>query len=340
MQTEPKISICIATRNRGEFIAETIQSIARQATSEVEIVVLDGASTDGTPDVVHSLRHEIPNLRYVRQESNGGVDRDYDLCVGHAVGRYIWLMSDDDVLKQGAIAQVLSAIDQEYSLVVVNSELRDLELDELLDERRLQFSANRIYPPDDFDRMFEEVSAYLSYIGAVVMRRDLWQARNREKFYGSCFIHVGVIFQEQLPGATLVIAEPLIAVRFGNTQWRPREFEIRMVRWTELISALEGVASDVRLAKYRPDPWRSFRSLLFYRAKGTYDFSDYRRWVKPRIKSPMDRLRASMVAVFPGPLANLIGLAYCRLPYRDSNIHLLDMRASRYYFRNWFRTQR
>ena len=210
---------------------------------------------------------------------------------------------------------------------------------QFLDVRRLQFSSDRLYPPGEFDRMFEEVSAYLSYIGAVVIRRDLWQSRDRERFYGSCFIHVGVIFQERLPGSTLVIAAPLISVRFGNTQWRPREFEIRMVRWTELIGALGGVRHEIRTAKYRPDPWRSLRSLLFYRAKGTYDFGDYRRWVQPRISSPMDHLRAILVALVPGPIANMIGLAYCRIPYRDSNIHLLDMRASRYYFRNWFRTQ-
>jgi len=36
------------------------------------------------------------------------------------------------------------------------------------------------------------------------------------------------------------------------------------------------------------------------------------------------------------PIANLVGLIYCSFEYRDSNIHLLDMKASRYYYRNWF----
>lgn len=340
MPSEPRLSICIATRNRGEFIAETIRSIAVQSPGDVEIVILDGASSDDTPAVIQGLQQQFPGLRYVRQESNGGVDRDYDLCVGHARGEYVWLMSDDDVLKEGAVAQVRAAIMRGCSLVVVNAELRDRDLRYVLDERRLQLDFDREYSADEFDRMFEDLSGYLSYIGAVVMRRDLWQSRDREKFYGSCFIHVGVIFQARLPGPTLVIAEPLISIRFGNTQWRPREFEIRMVRWTELVDQLGGVRSDVRHRVYRPDPWCSMKSLLFYRAKGTYDLGDYRRWVRPRTTLPLDRARAFMVAIFPGPLANLIGLAYCRMPYRDSNIHLLDMRISRFHFRNWFRARR
>jgi glycosyltransferase involved in cell wall biosynthesis len=338
MHPDIKLSICIATRNRGAFIGETIRSIAEQSPSGVEIVVLDGASSDHTPQIVRALQQSIPLLRYVRQESNGGVDRDYDLCVGEARGEYVWLMSDDDVLKPGAMSQVLKALQKRYSLVVINSELRDLALDELLDERRLRFDADRSYAPGEMDRMFDEVSGYLSYIGAVIIRRDLWQDRDRRSFYGSYFIHVGVIFQSSLPGQTLVVADPLISVRFGNTQWRPKEFEIRMVRWTELIGALDGISDGVRWRKYRPDPWRSLKSLTFYRAKGTYDLENYQRWVRPRLVSLPDRLLAFGVAVLPGPLANLAGLVFCRIPYRDSNIHLLDMRASRYYFRNWFRT--
>ena len=84
-----KLSICIATRNRGEFIGETLESIAAQCTSSVEIVVLDGASSDNTEQVVRALQNAMPALRYFRQEKNGGVDRDDDAVVGLALGRLL-----------------------------------------------------------------------------------------------------------------------------------------------------------------------------------------------------------------------------------------------------------
>lgn len=279
----------------------------------------------------------MPTLHYIRQEKNGGVDRDYDAAVSYAKGKYCWLMSDDDLLRPGAVDKVLRAIERNYSLVVVNSEVRSLNLSKLIDANRLQFFKDRIYPTAKFETMFAEVSGYLSYIGAVVIRRDLWLKRNREVYYGSYFIHVGVIFQQPLPDNTLVISEPLISIRLGNTQWRPKEFEIRMIRWTELIFSLGAISSDVRDRCYRREPWLDLKSLMFYRAKGTYDPGEYRRWVRPRLESRWNKLKAMFVAYFPGTLANLIGLIYCSFNYRDSNIHYRDMKASRFYIRNWFR---
>ena len=49
-----------------------------------------------------------------------------------------------------------------------------------------------------------------------------------KKYFGSCFIHIGVIFQDQLPSDTLVISESFIIIRYGNAQWSDRAFEIWM----------------------------------------------------------------------------------------------------------------
>ena len=326
-----RLSICIATRNRAKYIGETLSSIASQVTDGVEVVVLDGASTDGTPEVVEALVPSMPYLNLVRKTENGGVDRDYDEAVTCAGGDYCWLLSDDDPLLPGALDKVLAAIGKAVDLVVVNSELRTFGMDEVLDPNRLRLDQDRHYGPGDTDRLFAETSAYLTYIGAVVIRRSLWMSRDREACFGSYFIHVGVIFQAALPNGALVLASPGISIRFGNTQWRPKEFEIRMVRWTELVWSLAAVSEGVRSRLYRKRPWTSAKSLFFYRAKGTYDISDYHAWVFPRTSRRWERWLAATIARFPGSLANLIGLLVCRIPYRDSNIHLLDMKASRYY---------
>ena len=79
-----RLSICIATLNRGAFIGETLESIIRQATDEVEIVVVDGASTDNTEEVVRGFQQRWPRLNYLRLPEKGGVDRDYDRAVALA----------------------------------------------------------------------------------------------------------------------------------------------------------------------------------------------------------------------------------------------------------------
>lgn len=331
----PKLSICIATFNRGGFIGQTLDNLAAQATDEVEVLVVDGGSTDDTEAVVRRRLGSQPRLRYVRLPSNSGVDQDFDTTVELATGEYCWLMSDDDLLAPGAVATILRTLRGDFSLVLVNSSAHNADFTRVLEARRLHVIQDRTYAANDLEQLFADVSGYLGYIGAVVIRRDLWRARERKAYYGSFFIHVGVIFQAPLPGPTRVIAEPLIAIRCGNTQWRSREFEIRMVRWTDLVEALPGISEPVKRRCYRPDPWRSAKSLFFYRAKGTYSLEEYRRWVRPRCASGLDRLRAVAIALIPGVAANLVGLLYCSLGYRESKVHLLEMRRSRFYFRNW-----
>ena len=59
-----KLSICIATYNRGAFISETLDCILTQIEPGVEIVVVDGASADNTSDVM--VYHEM----FVLEEMN------------------------------------------------------------------------------------------------------------------------------------------------------------------------------------------------------------------------------------------------------------------------------
>ena len=85
---------------------------------------------------------------------------------------------------------------------------------------------------------YSRVVSFMSFIGCVVINRDLWLQREKKRYFGTEFIHVGVIFQAPLPGPALVIAEPYITIRFGNAQWTSRALEIWMFKWPNLICHL------------------------------------------------------------------------------------------------------
>ena len=69
----PRLSICIATFERGKFIAQTLDSILAQWQPGVEIVVVDGASRDDTPQVIEPYLTRQPGVRYHREAENSGV---------------------------------------------------------------------------------------------------------------------------------------------------------------------------------------------------------------------------------------------------------------------------
>jgi abequosyltransferase len=329
-----RISICIATLNRGNFIGATLESIICQATDEVEIVVLDGASTDGTREIVRRYQERFPRLRYFRQKANMGVDRDFAEAVDLAQGEYCWLFSDDDLLLPGAIQIVLDAINGQYALIIANAEVRNADLSKVLQRQRLTLSVDRTYEPCDNDRLLADVGDYLSFIGCVIIKRELWNAREKEKYFGSFFIHVGVIFQSPLPERVFAIAKPLISIRYGNASWLEKYFEIWMFKWPNLIWSFGDYSDAAKLRVCRKEPWRRLKTLLLHRAKGSYTINTYRKWLKPRLESSSTRARSKAIAYLPGSIANLLAVIYLSLFSRGSGrlLELLDLTISPFYF--------
>ena len=324
------LTFCITTRNRATFIGTTLQSLISQATDEVEIVVLDAASTDGTKEMVEGFARHFPRLRYFLQDTNHGVDRDYDRTVELAQGEYCWMMSDDDILTPGAVTEVLAHCREGFDLIIVNAEDRDDELGETLGERRLPFLEDRVYRPSDSDRLFSDAANHLSFIPCVVIRRTLWLSRAREPYYGSLFVHVGVIFQDRLPGNAIIVARPLVSVRNANLSWATRSFEIWMFKWPELIWSFKGFSDRIKANVFPMEPWRGLKALLIHRAMGSYSLEEYRRWISPQAAAFGWKALAWAVGAVPGHMVNALALLYCALFHKNNRIPRFNLSNSRF----------
>ena len=320
----PKLSICIATYNRGQFIGETLDSILGQIEPSVEIIVVDGASPDSTPEVMEQYLTRHPNIRYFREQKNSGVDRDYDKAVGYARGEYCWLMTDDDLLRPGAIATVLSVLGGKDDLIIVNSEVRNMDLSVLLESRRLALDADREYCGEAVESFFADTANYLSFIGCVVVRRTCWLSRDRSPYYGTLFIHVGIIFQNPPIANIRVIAEPLIIIRYGNAMWTSRSFEIWLFKWPKLIWSFPDFSDMAKRKICRREPWRSVRPLFHHRALGSYTTTELRRFW-PTDTRNVEYFIAYLVSIFPATVANLFAFLYFLLLTKPAPLVLHDL---------------
>jgi glycosyltransferase involved in cell wall biosynthesis len=98
-----RISIVTPTRNQAEFIRDTIHSVMDQDHDDIEHVVVDGASTDGTVDILK----EFPHLRWLSEPDSGqsnAINKGFRLATGEILA---WLNSDDYYEKNvlGAVAR-------------------------------------------------------------------------------------------------------------------------------------------------------------------------------------------------------------------------------------------
>lgn len=128
----PLLSICIPTYNRAPFISELLLSIENNFLDNVEVVVSDNASDDETPSIVESFIDRGMPLKYFRNDTNIGADRNFDSCVRNASGQFCWFIGSDDVMVDGSLGIILKKIseNQDVDVFLVNKSDYDISLKE------------------------------------------------------------------------------------------------------------------------------------------------------------------------------------------------------------------
>jgi hypothetical protein len=104
---EPRVSYVLATFNGERFIGETIRSVLAQTHRNVELVVVDDGSTDGTVREIQAVGD--PRLVLIRQP-NMGVSFARNRGVARASGEYIGSIDQDDVFESNKTARQLQAL--------------------------------------------------------------------------------------------------------------------------------------------------------------------------------------------------------------------------------------
>jgi abequosyltransferase len=191
------LTICIPVYNFGAFLGETLDSILPQLVPGIEVVVVDGASTDDTSQVVARRMPRCPQLRYVLLERRGGIDADIALSVEHAAGEFCWLFSGDDIMRPGALSRVLSWLPSGHDVLVCRHSNCDKNMRRLEDHPVLlidQVTSADFADPEQRHRYLAagvNTEALFSFMSGLIIRRSAWlSVPAPDQFMGSCWGHV------------------------------------------------------------------------------------------------------------------------------------------------------
>lgn len=88
----PLVSVIIATKNRAAFLPEAIESVLHQEYQHLELIVIDGGSTDNTEEVVQRYK----NVNFIIQH-NGSIAEAWNLGISVAKGELISFIDSDDI---------------------------------------------------------------------------------------------------------------------------------------------------------------------------------------------------------------------------------------------------
>lgn len=107
--TPPKISIITIVFNNVRDIEYTIQSVIQQTYTNVEYIVIDGLSTDGTLDIIERYR---PHIDVLISERDKGIYDAMNKGLTHATGDYVlFLNSGDELFEAGTLAKIFDRED-------------------------------------------------------------------------------------------------------------------------------------------------------------------------------------------------------------------------------------
>lgn len=221
---EIKLSICIPTYNRANYIVETIDSIASQLNNEIEIVVSDNASNDGTEKIIRSYQSKISNIKYFCWSKNVGADLNYLKVIELARGKYCWFIGSDDTLKPYAIKRMLQEINLGHDIYLCSRTLCDVSLNPIKDQSFVSTKSDltfQFYCENDIIMYLKKslgLGALFSYISSITFLRERWNNVHCDNsFINSAYSHVYMLISVIKKGCVLkYINDPLVNCRTNN----------------------------------------------------------------------------------------------------------------------------
>jgi len=110
MEEKHFVSIITPSLNQGQFIEETILSVKNQSCQNIEHIIVDGGSTDGTLDIIRKYEGTY-NMRWISEQDSGqadAIEKGFKMAKGSILA---WLNSDDYYLHNQVVRKVTDYFD-------------------------------------------------------------------------------------------------------------------------------------------------------------------------------------------------------------------------------------
>jgi len=160
----PLVSLVTPTFNQSNYIKETIESVLRQDYPNVEYIVVDDGSTDGTSEILDKYSCKIKIVRQNNSGQGAALNKGWELCSGD----YIGYLSSDDLLDSSAIQKLVdfmlrdseivcaypnSNLIDEKSKIIKNAVCKDFSLKEVLIKQECWIGPGALLRRDVYDKV-------------------------------------------------------------------------------------------------------------------------------------------------------------------------------------------
>lgn len=220
---KPLLTIAIPTFNRVNSLRRSLGAIVRQIDAmecgweKIEVIVSDNCSTDETKQLVQEFRQRS-NIIYFRNSVNLGMEGNFLTCFEKANGNLVWTFSDDDIILDEALQQIVNLINNKpVDIIYLHPKFLFGELDSF-STKSVKFNIN----PVSADYFALRANGLLSFLSAVIVNKDrylsLRRDNNTRRYAGTWLAHYEWIYTLLSDGKFFYVADKsMIRARTGAT---------------------------------------------------------------------------------------------------------------------------
>ena len=117
--SKQKVSICIPTYNYRQYLPDAIDSALDQDYSDIEVVVVDNFSDDGTPELLEEYRQRDDRIVIHRNPRNIGMTANFNRSMELARGKYVKFLCADDTLEKNCVSEMVDVLETHPDVALV-----------------------------------------------------------------------------------------------------------------------------------------------------------------------------------------------------------------------------
>ena len=118
-----EISVIVPVYNVENYLGECLESLASQTFRNIEVIMVDDGSTDGSSAIAKNYSDKDSRFRYIHKE-NAGVSAARNTGLEYAEGKYLCLVDSDDVIPSEALGRMFSAAEENSADITVGKVMR------------------------------------------------------------------------------------------------------------------------------------------------------------------------------------------------------------------------
>lgn len=114
----PAVSVLMTSYNHEAYLAESIESVLGQSFDDIELIIIDDCSEDGSAKIIERYAGKCAKVRAIYHRRNRGIARSLNEALDAAEGKYIAIASSDDIWVSDKLARQGEVLNQDSDLIV------------------------------------------------------------------------------------------------------------------------------------------------------------------------------------------------------------------------------